>query len=77
MQRVAEAAAKRQEEEKERLRREKLDAEERGRAQLGMSLAEEDWVYARETLKNLKAGAILKSKGEGKGGRWEDLGISA
>ncbi|KAG1726623.1 GLE1-like protein-domain-containing protein [Suillus paluster] len=61
-QREAEAAAKRQEEEKERLRREKLDAEEQGRAQLGMSLAEEDWVYARETLKNLKAGAMKRVK---------------
>jgi nucleoporin GLE1 len=50
-QREAAAAAKLQEEEKERLRREKLDAEEQGRAQLGMSLAEEDWVHARETLK--------------------------
>lgn len=50
-QREAEAAAKHQEDEKERLRREKLDAEEQGRAQLGMSLAEEDWVHARETLK--------------------------
>jgi nucleoporin GLE1 len=50
-QREVEAAAKHQEEEKDRLRREKLDAEEQGRAQLGMSLAEEDWVHARETLK--------------------------
>ncbi|KAG1853314.1 GLE1-like protein-domain-containing protein [Suillus tomentosus] len=62
-QREAEAAAKHQEEEKERLRREKLDAEEQGRAQLGMSLAEEDWVHARETLKNLKAGPMKTVKG--------------
>ncbi|KAG1725501.1 GLE1-like protein-domain-containing protein [Suillus paluster] len=61
-QREAEAPAKRQEEEKERLRREKLDAEEQGRAQLGMSLAEEDRVYARETLKNLKARAMKRVK---------------
>lgn len=47
----AEAAAKRENEERERLRREKLDAEEQGRMQLGMSMAEEDWVHARETLK--------------------------
>ena len=50
-QREAEAAAKREDEERERLQREKLDAEEQGRMQLGMSLAEEDWVHARETLK--------------------------
>ncbi|KAG2151589.1 GLE1-like protein-domain-containing protein [Suillus bovinus] len=62
-QREAEAAARHQEEEKERLRREKLDAEEQGRAQLGMSLAEEDWVHARETLKNLKAGPMKTVKG--------------
>ncbi|KAG2030219.1 GLE1-like protein-domain-containing protein [Suillus americanus] len=62
-QREAEAAAKHQEEEKERLRRDKLDAEEQGRAQLGMSLAEEDWVHARETLKNLKAGPMKTVKG--------------
>ncbi|KAG1786952.1 GLE1-like protein-domain-containing protein [Suillus plorans] len=62
-QREAEAAAKHQEQEKERLRREKLDAEEQGRAQLGMSLAEEDWVHARETLKNLKAGPMKTVKG--------------
>lgn len=62
-QREAAAAAKLQEEEKERLRREKLDAEEQGRAQLGMSLAEEDWVHARETLKNLKAGPMKTVKG--------------
>lgn len=61
-QREAEAAAKRQEEEKERLRREKLDADEQGRAQLGMTLAEEDWVHARETLKNLKAGPMKTVK---------------
>ncbi|KAG0702653.1 GLE1-like protein-domain-containing protein [Suillus ampliporus] len=63
-QREADAAAKLQEEEKERLRREKLDAEEQGRAQLGMSLAEEDWVHARETLKNLKAGPMKTVKGD-------------
>lgn len=62
-QREVEAAAKHQEEEKDRLRREKLDAEEQGRAQLGMSLAEEDWVHARETLKNLKAGPMKTVKG--------------
>ncbi|KAG1856347.1 GLE1-like protein-domain-containing protein [Suillus subalutaceus] len=61
-QRETEAAAKHQEEEKERLRRDKLDAEEQGRAQLGMSLAEEDWVHARETLKNLKAGPMKTVK---------------
>ncbi|KAG2072109.1 hypothetical protein BDR04DRAFT_1134738 [Suillus decipiens] len=60
--REAEAAAKHQEEEKDRLRREKLDAEEQGRAQLGMTLAEEDWVHARETLKNLKAGPMKTVK---------------
>jgi len=48
--REAEATAKREIEERERLRREKLDAEERGRVHLGMSLAEEDWVHAREVL---------------------------
>lgn len=61
--REEEAAAKRQEDEKERLRREKLDADEQGRAQLGMTLAEEDWVHARETLKNLKAGPMKTVKG--------------
>lgn len=50
-QREAEAAAKREDEERERLRRQKLDAEEQERMQLGMSLAVEDWVHARETLK--------------------------
>ncbi|OJA12961.1 hypothetical protein AZE42_04710 [Rhizopogon vesiculosus] len=63
-QREAEAAAKRKDEERERLRREKLDAEEQGRVQLGMSLAEEDWVHARETLKNLKAGPMKTVKGD-------------
>ncbi|KAH7926574.1 hypothetical protein BV22DRAFT_1118778 [Leucogyrophana mollusca] len=62
-QKEAEEEDKRQEEERERQRQDRLKAEEEGRNQVGMTFAEEDWVHARETLKNLKAGPMKTVKG--------------
>ncbi|KAH7915537.1 GLE1-like protein-domain-containing protein [Hygrophoropsis aurantiaca] len=61
-QKEADEAQKRQEEERERQRQERLKAEEQGRNQVGMTFAEEDWIQARETLKNLKAGPMKTVK---------------
>ncbi|KIJ62284.1 hypothetical protein HYDPIDRAFT_114777 [Hydnomerulius pinastri MD-312] len=63
-QKEAEEAEKRAKEEVERGKRAKLDAEEQGRNRLGMTLAEEDWINARETLKNLKAGPMKTVKSD-------------
>ncbi|KAF9223127.1 hypothetical protein BS17DRAFT_754961 [Gyrodon lividus] len=65
-QREAEEAEKRAKEVVEREKRAKLEAEEQGRNLLGMTLPEEDWVHARETLKasNLKAGPMKTVKGD-------------
>ncbi|KAH7890468.1 GLE1-like protein-domain-containing protein [Phlebopus sp. FC_14] len=63
-QKEAEEAEKREKEELERQRRAKLEAEEQSRQLLGMTLAEEDWVHAREALKNLKAGPMKAIKSE-------------
>ncbi|KAF9235475.1 GLE1-like protein-domain-containing protein [Melanogaster broomeanus] len=62
-QKEAEEAEKRAKEEAAREKRAKLDAEEQGRNLLGMTIPEEDWIHARETLKNLKAGPMKTVKG--------------
>ncbi|KAI6038509.1 GLE1-like protein-domain-containing protein [Pisolithus marmoratus] len=70
-QRVADEEKRRAEEEKERRERELQEAEKRrkeketeGEKLSGMVAADEDWKYARGTLKNLKAGPMKIVKGE-------------
>ncbi|KAI6008622.1 GLE1-like protein-domain-containing protein [Pisolithus marmoratus] len=73
-QRVADEERRRAEEEKERRERELQEAEKRRKEKeaeeteskklSGMVAAGEDWKYARETLKNLKAGPMKIVKGE-------------
>ncbi|KAL4063803.1 GLE1-like protein-domain-containing protein [Scleroderma yunnanense] len=54
----------REREETEKRRREKEEAEADSRRAIGMVSAGEDWRFARETLKNLKAGPMKTVKGD-------------
>ncbi|KAH0828713.1 GLE1-like protein-domain-containing protein [Lanmaoa asiatica] len=63
-QREAEEAAQRAKDEAEREKRASLAAAEKRRQVLGMTLPEEDWTRARQTLKNLKAGPMKTVKGD-------------
>ncbi|EGN94491.1 hypothetical protein SERLA73DRAFT_96644 [Serpula lacrymans var. lacrymans S7.3] len=60
-----EEETRKQREQEESERREKADrihAEAEGRRLLGMTAADQDWISARETLKNLKAGPMKNVK---------------
>lgn len=50
--------------EAEKRKKEKEDEEAESRKLIGLVSANEDWVYARETLKNLKSGPMKTVKGE-------------
>ncbi|KAG9311415.1 GLE1-like protein-domain-containing protein [Chiua virens] len=63
-QKEAEEAAQRAKEEAEREKRASLAAAEERRNVLGMTLPDEDWIHARQTLKNLKAGPMKTVKGD-------------
>ncbi|KAG8221496.1 GLE1-like protein-domain-containing protein [Butyriboletus roseoflavus] len=59
----AEEAVQRARDEAEREKRASFAAAEKRRNALGMTLPEEDWARARQTLKNLKAGPMKAIKG--------------
>ncbi|KAF8548731.1 hypothetical protein OG21DRAFT_1516002 [Imleria badia] len=61
-QKEAEEAAQRVKDEVEREKRASLAAAEKRRIVLGITSPEEDWIHARETLKNLKAGPMKTVK---------------